>query len=99
MSTLNRVILTYVWDKVIGAKTKANDKAFHGVKCEELAPGSQEGNGLKGHLPVVLRLALEVLNARRSAVPAGLMQRRTCVPNVETLGYWRRVPPGQVRII
>ena len=34
---------------------------------------------------------------KRAAVPAGLMQRRTCVPNVETLGYCRQVPPGQVR--
>jgi len=50
---------------------------------------------LEGHLPVVLCQALDVLHARRSAVPAGLMQRRTCVPNVETLGYCRRVPPGQ----
>src|ERR1039458_9931982 len=30
----------------MGAKTKANDKAFHGVKCEELALGSQERNGI-----------------------------------------------------
>src|ERR1039458_497274 len=51
---------------------------------------------LKGHLPVVLRLALDVLNARRSTVPAGLMPRRTCVPNVETLGYCRQVPPGRI---
>src|ERR1039458_3277527 len=50
---------------------------------------------LKGHLPVVLRLGLGVLNARRSAVPAGLIQGRTWVPNVETLGYCRQVPPGQ----
>src|ERR1035441_8008406 len=31
----------------MGAKTKANDKAFHGVKCEELALGSQERNGIR----------------------------------------------------
>jgi hypothetical protein len=35
---------------------------------------------LKGHLPVVLRLTLDALKARRSAVPAGFMQRRTCAP-------------------
>jgi hypothetical protein len=28
---------------------------------------------LKGHLPVVVGQALDVLNVRRSAVPAGLM--------------------------
>ena len=48
---------------------------------------------LKGHLPVVLRLTLDVMNASESAVPSGLMQRRSCIPNVETLGYSRRVPP------
>ena len=118
------------WDNIIGANTKP----FLGVECEELALGSQEGNGigfpsdrglsgtlhflwprglgenklgqsaipsalppvlrisgtrghfrqlagkaqpaheqgqellLKGQLPVVLRFALEVLNARCSAV-------------------------------
>src|ERR1039458_10106699 len=51
---------------------------------------------LEGHLPVVLGLGLDVLNDRRSTVHAGLMQRRTCVPNVETLSYCRQVPPGQI---
>ena len=51
---------------------------------------------LEGHLPVVLCQALDVLNARRSAVPAGLIEGRTCVPNVETLGYCRRVPSGLI---
>ena len=41
-------------------------------------------------------IGADVRHAPHSAVPAGLMQRRMRVPNVETLSYCRQVPPGQV---
>src|SRR6266576_4774095 len=37
----------------------------------------------------------DVGHAGHSAVPSGLWQHRTQVPNVETLGYCQDVPPGQ----
>ena len=41
----------------------------------------------------------DVGHASHSAVPSGLWQLRTPVPNVETLGYYRDVPPGQQNTI
>lgn len=37
----------------------------------------------------------DVGHAKNSAVPSGLWQHRTRFPNVETLGYFQNVPPGQ----
>src|ERR1035438_953237 len=41
-------------------------------------------------------IGADVRHAPHSAVPAGLIQGRTCAPNVETLDYCRQVPPGQI---